>query len=1046
MTILCGILLFGSTTAQDLNKVWLDETVNEINREPMHASYFAFENKAKALTGDWNQSSNYKSLNGLWKFNWSESPGQAPEGFSSPAFDDSKWGELKVPATWEVNGYGYPIYTNSDYEFEYLMRPNPPLVPVDYNPTGSYRRVIQIDRNWKGKDIYIHFGAVKSNLFVWVNGTFVGYGEDGKLSQEFNITPFVKEGKNLIAFRVMRWCDGSYLECQDMWRVSGVFRDCWIEARNPVNIRDFRVNATLDDQYKNGILELKTQIHDKSGKYKINLELLRGKQTIMHQSFAADQTDKGITIPIPKPYKWSAETPELYRLLISLYNSEGKLIEVIPQEIGFRRIEIKNGNFLVNGKAIHIKGVNRHEIDPRTAQTVSRQRILQDIILMKQFNINALRTSHYPNDEYIYQLCNKYGIYVVDEANNESHGMGYDSATTLATRPSWYNQHLMRISRMFERDKNNPCIVIWSLGNEAGNGINFKEAYKWLKKADTTRPVQYERASLNWSYTFDWNSDIICPMYPSPEALADYGKKNNDGKRPFIACEYAHAMGNTEGNFKEYWDEIKKYRILQGGFIWDFVDQALDTVNEKGIRYWAYGGDFGPKNLPSDKNFMCNGLFNPNRQPNPQAWEVKKVYQPVTTTLRDANTIEVFNENFFKSLENLTLNWKLWADGKIVASGSWQKLKTAPRHKETITLPYLIPKNAREVFLNVNYTLKNDDGALGKGFEIATEQLQLVDNYTFKIDVAPSHGELSYHEEKNSLFITSDVLSIEFNKQTGFIEKYSVSGNSVIRDGYSLHPNFWRPATDNDFGANIPIKLAPWEEATLNLHLTSFASEKTTDGLMKITTVHELPDPLDASLTLVYTINANGEMLIDQTLNTRKTIKHEHYIENQPDGLLCLPRFGMQMVMPDGFNQVRYYGHGPMENYIDRNYSSPVAIYEQTVAQQTYDYIRPQETGNRSGLRWFDVFNDNGFGICIQSDTLFNATARHYSDSDLDDGISKQQRHAADIQQRSLTTLNIDLKQMGVGGIDSWWSWPIEKYRLPYQSYHFLFKISPVKK
>ncbi|MDX5584646.1 MAG: glycoside hydrolase family 2 TIM barrel-domain containing protein, partial [Aureibaculum sp.] len=656
-----------SLVGQEITPFWLDERINEENREAMHASYFVFENEELALKNDWRLSNNYMDLNGSLKFKWVEKPVDLPEYFYKTSFNDSTWDDFTIPANWEINGYGYPIYVNQPYEFKNLIEINPPLVPTKYNPTGVYRKEIVINKKWLQKDIFLHVGTAKSNLKVWVNGEYIGYGEDGKLPQEFNISNFIKEGKNNITMKVMRWSDGSYLECQDFWRMSGITRDSYLYSRNKVHLRDFELITELDDTYSDGILKIITSFSSPTKNNKYRLEILLKDDTIIIASKELTINElvnnPMVEFSVKNPKKWSAETPNLYTVNFILKDKKGKSVETIPQKVGFRKIEIKGGQLLVNGQPVYIKGVNRHETDPTTGQTISKERMEQDIKVLKEFNINAVRTSHYPNDDYFYELCDKYGIYVVGEANIESHGMGYRITKTLGNKPSWEKAHLQRMQRMVERDKNHPSIIIWSMGNEAGNGYNFYRGYLWIKDRDPSRPIQYERATAAaWTgkgMKFDWNSDIISPMYSPPDGMLAYIKENPNPDRPFIQCEYAHAMGNSLGNFKEYWDLIREHDNFQGGFIWDMLDQSIYKTKEDGTRIFAYGGDFGPQDVPSDNNFLNNGVFSPERKPNPHAFEVKKVYQNIHTSWADKvlKTIEIFNENFFKNLSNVTLKW-----------------------------------------------------------------------------------------------------------------------------------------------------------------------------------------------------------------------------------------------------------------------------------------------------------------------------------------------------------------------------------------------------
>ncbi|MDD4646026.1 MAG: glycoside hydrolase family 2 TIM barrel-domain containing protein, partial [Bacteroidales bacterium] len=995
---------------------------------PMHASYFAYENQDLALKGAMENSDRYLSLNGWWKFKWVENPASKPKDFFSQNYDDSSWKSFEVPGIWEVNGYGDPIYTNIGYEFSNLMKPEPPKVPVEYNPVGSYRRTITIPDNWKDQEIFIQFGGVRSNLFLWVNGKFVGYSEDSKLPAEFNLTKYVKPGKNLIAFQSMRWCDGNYLECQDMWRITGVSRDVYLYARNPQHLRDIEIVPDLDATYKNGSLNISWDLAGKVKGYFLRFELTAAGKTILNKEIKAEDNKGTIVLLVENPAKWTAETPNLYTLTTTLTDKHGNLIEVIPQTVGFRKIEIKNAQLLVNGKPILIKGVNRHEMDPLTGTWISRERMEQDVKIFKKLNINALRTCHYPDDPFMYELCNKYGIYVIDEADIESHGMGYGKAS-LAKFPSWYQAHFDRFSRMIERDKNQPSIIIWSLGNEAGDGVNFEQMYAWGKKRQSSRPIQYERAGLKA------HTDIFCPMYDAPWDLEKYVKSNPT--RPLIQCEYAHAMGNSEGGFKEYWDLYRKYPVLQGGFIWDFVDQGFRKYNESGRMFYAYGGDYG-KDLPSDNNFLCNGLISPDRIYNPHAHEVRKCYQNILTKMMTplTGTISIYNENFFIDLKNYYLEWQLVADGKTVESGVLDNLKAEPQKSMIVSLGYTVPEKANEVFLNVIYKLKNTTGLLPAGQEVAWEQMIVKEAALHPVTIENTGKAISYTESGNNLIIKADFTQVIFDKTTGYLTQITHHGLDMIKDGEALKPNFWRGPTDNDMGAGRQKSLVAWKNSTKKQDLKSFKVDRKDKNVL-VTAVYALPE-VSATLTLQYEVNAQGQVLVDQKLGVDKSAD----VTKMPAPL----RFGMQVTMPEHFDQILYYGRGPWENYWDRKYSSPVGIYNQTVDEQFYSYVRPQETGNKSDIRWWQLSDRDNRGLKITSDILFNASALHFTTDDLDDGEQKDQRHSGELVPRKLTTLNIDMQQMGLGCIDSWGSWPLDEYQLKYQDYEFRFLITPVRK
>ncbi|MBP1223826.1 glycoside hydrolase family 2 TIM barrel-domain containing protein [Flavobacterium sp. 1355] len=1036
------LLLTAIVSGQSQEKVpyWQNEKINEENREPMHASYFVYENEAAATQNDYRKSQNYLDLNGTWKFKYLTTPNDLPAGFENTTFNDASWDNFKIPASWDVNGYGYPVYVNTTYDFDYLMAPNPPFVPTNYNPTGIYRREITVDKSWEGKDIFLHIGAAKSNLTVWVNGVYVGYGEDGKLPSEFNLNKYIKAGKNSIVLKVMKWNDGSYLECQDMWRMSGITRDSYLVARNKVHLKDYEISPDLDASYVNGTLKITTEFSDlnKKDSYTFEVQLKDNGKVIDSKStiLSAETKKAAFDFVVNNPKKWSAEIPNLYQVTFLLKDKKGAIVEIINQDVGFRKVEIKGGQLLVNGKAIYIKGVNRHETDPVTGQTISKERMEEDIKLMKQFNINAVRMSHYPNDEYMYELCDKYGIYVVDEANIESHGMGYDITKTLGNKPDWELAHIQRMQRMVERDKNHTSVIIWSMGNEAGNGYNFYRGYLWIKNRDKSRPIQYERATAGaWDgkdLKYEWNSDIIDPMYSSPNKMEEYILANPHPDRPYIQCEYAHAMGNSMGNFKDYWDVYRKYPNFQGGFIWDMIDQSVYKTLPDGTKILAYGGDFGPKDVRSDNNFVNNGVFTVDRKPNPHAFEVRNVLQNILTSWDNAPTatIKVYNEFSFKDLSNVGLRWTLILDGKEDAKGTIENLDINPNQSKTYTLPVnLEGKEFKEAFINISYFLKQEEPFLPKGFEIATEQLAL--KGTWKNDIKINGGsKITVLKNVNNTVFKSDKTEIVFDKKTGFISSYTFENHPIIKEGYQLRPNFWRAPNDNDFGANLQNYLVAWKQATENPTLVSWTHSVTKDNKVLVKATYDLPQ-VSAKLELNYEINSNGQLNVKEQLNIDKTKE-----------VVMLPRFGMEIIVPKDFSNVSYYGRGPFENYIDRNYSAKVGLYNQTVSEQYYPYIRPQETGNKTDVRWVELSGDK-LKLTVKSDELLSFTALHFLNEDLDDGTKKDQRHAAELKERDLTSLKIDWKQMGVGGIDSWQAWPMEKYLLREKSYQYQFNITP---
>lgn len=1009
-------------TASSQSGEWRNPEINEVNRAPMHTHYFAYETQEAASRNLKEQSSNYLSLNGTWKFNWVKDANQRPAGFWKKDYDDSNWNNFPVPAVWEMNGYGDPIYVNNMYAWRNHFETNPPAIPDEENHVGSYRREISIPEGWKGKDIIAHFGSATSNIYVWINGQYVGYSEDSKLEAEFDLTPYLKPGqKNLIAFQIFRWCDGSYLEDQDFFRFSGVARDCYLYARSKKRIRDIRVTPDLDAAYQNGSLTVDLHLTG-NGKVRLELQDAEGKQI----ATAIAQGNKPTVMNIDAPKKWTAETPYLYTLYASLEGSN----EIIPVKTGFRKIELKDGQVLVNGQAVLFKGANRHELDPDGGYVVSPERMRQDIQLMKMYNINAGRTCHYPDDNLWYDLCDEYGIYMVAEANIESHGMGYGDKT-LAKNPSYAKAHLERNQRNVQRNFNHPSIIFWSLGNEAGFGPNFEACYHWVKTEDTTRPCQYEQAHGN-DFT-----DILCPMYAGYEYMEKYAKRT-DASKPLIQCEYAHAMGNSMGGFKEYWDLIRKYPNLQGGFIWDFVDQSVRWKGKENVQIYAYGGDFNRFD-PSDNNFCDNGLLNPDRKPNPHIHEVAYYYQNIWTTPGDLKKgeINIFNENFFRDLSGYYMEWKVLANGRVMRSGRVEELAIAPQQTGKLTLNLGNTCEGKEWLLNIAYKTKKREGLLPADYTVAKEQLTLLPYQAPAITIEnkqeanqPVALPQIINNHSYYLVIKGDNFTMEFDRQTGFLNKYTVGNLELIQEGGSLTPNFWRAPTDNDFGANLQLKFAVWKNPQLKL--LSLES-KMENELAVVHAAYEM-EAVSSQLQLTYVINNQGEIKVSQKMSTDKNAK-----------VSPLFRFGMQVQIPKTFETVTYYGRGPEENYADRNHSTHIGIYTQTVDDQFYPYIRPQETGTKTDIRWWNLLDAGGNGLRIVADAPFSASALHYTIESLDDGEDKDQRHSPEVEKAGFTNLIIDKAQMGLGCINSWGAWPLEPYQLPYKDYEFSFILSPVK-
>ena len=1015
-------LLSLSANAQTFTE-WHDAGVNAVNRAPMHTDYFAYESPELAARGERESSAYYMSLNGQWKFNWVRHADARPTGFWRADYNDRAWGEMPVPGVWEMNGYGDPQYVNIGYPWREQYQNNPPQVPTEENHVGSYRRTVTVPASWKGKDIIAHFGSVTSNIYLWVNGKYVGYSEDSKLQAEFDLTRYLKPGQeNLIAFQVFRWCDGTYLEDQDFFRFSGVGRDCYLYAREKRRIEDIRVTPDLDAEYKDGTLTVDVKLKG-SAIATLKLKDAQGKEVA-----AATTRGETVTLNVSNPHKWTAETPYLY----TLYAQIGELApaEVIPVKVGFRKIELKNAQVLVNGQPVLFKGANRHEMDPDGGYVVSRQRMLQDVQIMKDLNINAVRTCHYPDDPYWYALCDEYGLYMVAEANLESHGMGYDEAT-LAKREDFRKAHLERNQRNVQRNFNHPSIIFWSLGNEAGYGSNFEAAYDWVKAEDPSRPVQYERGGYNSK------TDIYCPMYVSPEGCEAYCKDDSKTK-PLIQCEYAHAMGNSMGGFKEYWDMIRQYPKYQGGFIWDFVDQGIHKTGTNGKLIYAYGGDFN-KFDASDINFCNNGLISPDRVPNPHAYEVQYFYQNIWTTPVDLKKgqVKVYNENFFRDLSAYYLEWQVLKNGRVMRSGRVDDLNVAPHQSAVVTLPIGSYCQHAEWLLNVSYKLKANEGLLTAGHTVARDQLVL---NPYKPAALVHANEANSNEQivepvvrnndNNYLIVTGEDFRIEFDKHNGYLCHYEADGLSYLKEGSVLKPNFWRAPTDNDFGAGLQNRYRVWLNPELKL--TSL-DQRMENGLAIVETRYDIP-AVKGQLALTYVINNRGAIQVTQQLKADKTMK-----------VSDLFRFGMQLQMPRSFDNIEYYGRGPVENYADRNHASFLGRYRQSVDSQFYPYVRPQENGNKTDLRWWRVLNVGGSGLEIKAETPFSASALHYTVESLDEGTKKIQRHSNEVEQADLTNVLIDKAQMGLGCIDSWGALPLEKYRLPYQDYSFTFTLTPVQ-
>ena len=1008
---------------------WQNVNINQQNREPRRANFFAFENLEKAQSFDKKKSANYLSMEGMWKFNFVKDHNKRPANFFALKYDDSQWKDFPVPGLFELNGYGDATYKNIGYAWATQFDPNPPYISELNNYTGSYRRTFELPKNWKGKDVYFHVGSATSNLTLWVNGKYVGYSEDSKVAAEFNISKYLKPGKNLIAMQVMRWCDGSYFEDQDFWRLTGIAREVYLYARPKLHAADIRLNAALENNYQDGVLNYKVSL--KGGKTDVAITLCDkdGKQI-------AQATGAQGVIKVPKVNAWTAETPYLYKAYITLKNKQGAA-EVIPQKVGFRNVEIKNAQLLVNGQPVLVKGADRHEMDPDGGYVVSLERMIQDIKIMKQLNINAVRTSHYPCDPRWYDLCDEYGIYITAEANLESHGMGYEEKS-LAKFPEYILPHIERNEGNVKPLINHPSVIVWSLGNECGYGVNFEKAYDWVKACDKTRPAQYERGG------YDSKTDIYCPMYIGYEESESYCKSN--GTKPYIQCEYAHAMGNSEGGFKEYWDLIRKYPKYQGGYIWDFVDQGLrDKSPVTGKEIFTYGGDYG-RYPGSDYNFNCNGIIAPNRRLNPHAYEIQYVLQNVWIKDFDAEngSFNVYNENFFKNIDDLNLTATLFANGVKLTTVAIPDTKgIAPQATKLVkseALKSAIEKAeaehaTEEITINFAFASDGSQPLVDKGQVMARQQIVL-NGYEFdKVDAPANTGSKIEVEETNSYVkVSAERMSVTIGKKTGMIDYLDVDGEPMLKFRESMTPEFWRAPTDNDYGASLQKKMRVWKNPQMNLK--SFDKSESKDSVV-LTANFEMPE-VKAELMLRYRINAAGEVAVTEKMITDKEAK-----------VADLFRYGMQLQMPASFSKLEYYGRGPEENYIDRHSSSFIGKYEANVKDEYYPYVRPQESGNHTDIRYFSIFNPTtGKGITFEGYAPMECSAIPYLVEDLDAGIEKEHawgQHSGDLVEKGLVQLHIQQRQFGLGCIDSWGSSPMEKYRMHYQDRCFSFVIKAKK-
>ena len=1027
MTLACMASL-SAVAADKTTPAWRDPGVNQQNRLARHAHFFAYESPAMARQDVKAQSDRYLSMEGKWKFNFVRNQQDAPKNFFALKYDDSQWKDFPVPGLFELNGYGDKTYKNMGYAWCTTFKSDPPYIGETNNYTGSYRRTFQLPAGWKGMQVFFHVGSATSNLAVWVNGKYVGYSEDAKVAAEFDITRYLKTGTNLIAMQVMRWCDGSYLEDQDFWRFTGIAREVYLYAAPKTRIEDI----TIGQDYQDGKGLLSVDVKT-AGKGQVEAALYDADDKLVAQGLKAEVADA-------KP--WTAETPYLYTLELQL-KQDGRLLQVVRRQVGFRHIEIKGGQLLVNGQPVLIKGADRHELDPDGGYIVSPDRMVEDIKIMKRLNINAVRTCHYPDDPRWYDLCDKYGIYLTAESNLESHGMGYKERT-LAKNEAFAKAHIERQEGNVITYKNHPSIIVWSLGNEAGYGPNFERAYDWVKAYDKTRPCQFEQARQ------DGKTDIFCPMYLGYEGCEQYAQ--GDNPRPLIQCEYAHAMGNSMGGFKEYWQLVRKYPKYQGGYIWDFVDQGMrDKSPVTGREIFTYGGDYG-RYPASDYNFNCNGLIAPDRRLNPHAYEVGYYYQNAWIADKGLKegTFEVYNENFFKTLDDLTLEWFVGGaggkhhhksdarpEGMTFGHGGTIDISgIAPQQRKVITDEALRQTIARvcghhgdqEIFVIFQFKAREAQPLIAKGQVLARQQFVL-NPYTFPALTAEQTATCTTEETESYVRLEAAGTALTIGKQTGWIDYLDIDGRPMLLDRESITPEFWRAPTDNDYGAGLQQKFAAWKAPQLKLKGVETKGNQ-------VTARFEMPD-VKAALTLTYTLTAAGEVIVRQQMQADK--------EAQVSPLF---RYGMQLQMPAAFARVQYYGRGPAENYCDRHDSEFIGLYEGAVADEYFPYVRPQESGNHTDVRWLRVLDAEGRGLEFCSSAPMEASALNYLTADLDDGPVKEKKwghHSGDLTPRKLTQVHLQQRQMGLGCVNSWGAWPLKDYQLPYGDYDFTFAIRPVR-
>lgn len=1026
---LLSFVISGSLFAQNVPD-WENPEVFAVNKEETRATSLPYPDENLAIVDDYNASPYYISLNGVWKFNWVAKPSEAPSDFYKESYDVSKWAGMSVPGNWEFNGYGIPMYVNIGFGFP----KNPPHINKEDAPVGSYRREFNLPTEWDGRKVFIHFEGGTNSMYVWINGQKVGYTQNAKSPAEFDITKYVRKGKNILACEVHKFSDGSYLEDQDMWRLGGINRSVYLYSTDQTRILDFFAHPDLDKNYKNGVFSVDVKLKNYSAESKsqyieVNVLDKTGKK-VFNKSATVNiptQNTCDITLSgnISNPLKWTAETPNLYTMLIILKDRNGKIIEATSHKLGFRKIEIIDGQLLVNGKKVYMKGVDLHEFNTKTGQVVNREVMMRNLQLMKELNINAVRTSHYPQAPLWYKLCDEYGIYLVDEANLESHGLGY-GPDNVSNFPEWHAAHMDRIYRLVERDKNHASVIIWSLGNEASNGKAFFDMYDWAKHRDKSRPVQYEQA-----YQVDRNTDIFCPMYPSWESMKRDAAK--DLGKPYIMCEYAHAMGNSMGNFQEYWDLMRSSKNMQGGFIWEWYNHGYPTHDEQGRFYWAYGGDLRGYNKQNDGNFCMDGIISPDQNYLPHTHIVKKVYQNILFEAKDLDRgiITVVNDYKFTDLttKNYVYKWVLQKNGEQVAEGNFEANVKANSSKDVkLNLPEITPKAGEEYYLQV-YAYSNEDAPLlSKGFEVAKEEFAFGSNNYFTNK--DRSGSLDISKEAENVIVKSGSVAYEFSIKNGAtLLSVTNNGKRVFNELPSL--NFWRAPTDNDFGENAQCRLRVWDAAGCNIAYT-YKGKYEENGVISFN-YEAKPRGIEALVLLTYTVNKDGSLTI--------STNYKALANDLPE----LMRFGMIMSLPMDYNNFSWYGRGPRENYIDRNKDTFMGIWTGLVEKQAHHYFRPQETGNKTDVRWLTLKDSDGKGILIEGFQPLSVSALDIRPEDLDPGLTKKQQHWSDILPRKEVVLCVDLFQRGVGGLDSWGAQPLDSYRFMDKEYKYSYTISILK-